>query len=49
MIQWCDGPTPSVNRPEQATWVVIACCAMMSGCRVWMGTTAVPISMCSVT
>ena len=36
MIQWCDGPMPSVNRPEHATWVVIACCAMMSGWRVLM-------------
>jgi hypothetical protein len=48
MIQWCDGPMPRVNRPEHATWVVSACCAMICGWRVWIGTTAVPISMRSV-
>lgn len=39
---------PNVNRPPQATWVVNACCARAIGWRVWIGTTAVPISMRSV-
>ncbi len=39
---------PSVNRPPHTTWVVNACCAMIIGWRVCIGTTAVPISMRSV-
>ena len=31
MIQWCDGPTPSANRPAHATCVVSACCAIDHG------------------
>jgi hypothetical protein len=39
---------PNANRPPQAIWVVMACCAMIIGCRVWMGTTAVPSSIVEV-
>lgn len=39
---------PSVNRPPHAICVVKACWAMIIGWRVWIGTTAVPISMRSV-
>ena len=41
-IQWCDGPSPSVNRPSHTAWVDSACCAMATGWRVWIGITAVP-------
>ena len=44
-IQWCDGPSPSVNRPSHTAWVDSACCAMATGWRVWIGITAVPSSM----
>ena len=45
MIQWCDTPRPSARRPWQTAWTDSACCASAIGCRVWTGTTAVPISM----
>ena len=47
-IQWCDGPRPSVKRPSHTACVDSACCAIATGCRVWIGTTAVPSSMRSV-
>ena len=43
-IQWCDGPRPSVKRPSHTAWFDSACCAIATGCRVWMGITAVPSS-----
>ena len=48
-IQWCDGPSPSVNRPSHTAWFESACCAMAIGWRVWIGTTAVPSSIRVVT
>ena len=36
-IQWCDGPRPSVKRPSQTAWFDSACCAIATGCRVWIG------------
>ena len=44
-IQWCDGPSPSVNRPSHTSCVDNACCAIAIGWRVWIGITAVAISM----
>src|SRR5258705_416898 len=44
-IQWCDGPSPSVNRPLHTSCVDNACCAIAIGWRVWIGITPVPISM----
>jgi hypothetical protein len=41
----CESPMPSVKRPRQAAPAVSACCARAAGCRGWVGTTAVPISM----
>ena len=46
--QWWDGPSPTVRRPSQTAWVDSTCCAMATGCRLWIGSTAVPISMRSV-
>ena len=48
-IQWCDGPSPSVKRPPHTAWFESACCAIATGWRVWIGMTAVPSSMRSVT
>ena len=45
----CDGPMPSVSRPPLAACTDSACCASASGCRGYVGTTAVPSSMRSVT
>ena len=45
----CDGPMPSASRPLLAAWTESACCAMASGWRVYVGMTAVPSSMVSVT
>ena len=45
MIQWCETPSPRVNRPLQIAWMDRACWASATGCLGWMGTTAVPISM----
>ena len=47
-IQWCDGPRPSVNRPSHTAWFASACCAIATGCRVWIGITAVPSSIRAV-
>ena len=44
-IQWCDGPRPSVKRPSHTAWFDSACCAIATGCRVWIGITAVPSSI----
>ncbi len=43
-IQWCDGPRPRVKRPSHTACVDSACCAIATGCRLWIGMTAVPIS-----
>ena len=45
MIQWCDGPMPSVSRPPAAACVDRACRASATGCCAWTGTTAVPSSI----
>ncbi len=45
MIQWCDGPRPSVNRPSATSWVDSDCWISATGWRGCNGTTAVPISM----
>ena len=49
MTTGCDGPMPSTSRPSVAAWVDIACCAMASGWRGYVGITAVPSSMRLVT
>ena len=41
----CEGPMPSVKRLFVAACTVIACCAIAQGWRVYVGITAVPISM----
>src|SRR4051794_31741982 len=45
----CDGPMPRVSLPPLAACTDSACCASASGCRGYVGTTAVPSSMRSVT
>ncbi len=45
MIQWCDGPSPSVNRPSATSCVDSDCWINATGWRDCNGTTAVPISM----
>ena len=34
-----------MNRPSHTAWVDSACCAIATGCRVWIGITAVPSSI----
>ena len=48
MIQWCDTPRPSANRPSHTAWTESACCAKAIGCRGCTGTTAVPTSILEV-
>src|SRR4051794_10376397 len=44
-IQWCDGPTPSANRPPATACTDNAWRASATGCCAWRGTTAVPNSI----
>ena len=44
-IQWCDGPTPRLNRPPHTACTDSACCPSAIGWRDCSGTTAVPSSM----
>ena len=46
---WCDSPIPRAKRPPLATCAVSACWAIVTGCRGYVGTTAVPSSMRVVT
>src|SRR5262249_53135198 len=48
MIQWCDVPRPSVKRPSHTAWFDSVAWAIAIGCRVWIGTTAVPSSIRAV-
>ena len=42
--QWCDVPSPTVKRPPHTAWTESTSCAIAIGCRVWIGSTAVPSS-----
>ena len=48
MIQWCETPSPRTKRPSHTAWVDRACWASTIGCRGWIGTMAVPISILDV-
>src|SRR5438132_989917 len=45
MTIWCESPMPSVTRPRAAACADSACCAMATGWRGNVGTTAVPSSI----
>ena len=45
MTSWCDKPMPRTNRPPLAACTVSACCAIVSGWRLYVGTTPVASSM----
>ena len=45
MSGWCDSPIPRMNRPPLIDCAVSACCAITTGWRGYVGTTAVPRSM----